>query len=196
MGGLGSGKWYRWDRRTTLAELGRLDVRRLQRDGFLDGQDHWTIVRQGRGWLMLAVTCQEGTLAVEPWCRDRLEIALDWTRCHYGGMRPWMRCPRCDRRLAVLSVVGTRVLCRHCVRLPYASQCATAEDRCYQQVWKLRERLGASRDLTAPIRPSMKPKGMHKRTWERLWEQEQYLQERLFATYTLHLAALMRHEAA
>jgi hypothetical protein len=101
MGGFGSGRGDRPSvaRRTTLDAWGRLDVRWLHRQGYLDGQEHWTIVRQGRGWLMLAVTCQDGALVVGSWPQV---IPLDWTPCHFGGTRPWLRCPRCARRQAVL----------------------------------------------------------------------------------------------
>jgi hypothetical protein len=55
MGGFGSGRGERSSvtRCTTLAALERLDVRWVHRQGYLDGQEHWTIVRHGRGWLML-----------------------------------------------------------------------------------------------------------------------------------------------
>jgi len=29
-------------------------------------------------------------------------VPIERTRCHYGGMRPWFHCPRCQRRVAVL----------------------------------------------------------------------------------------------
>ena len=174
MGGYGSGRGERFGgRRTTLAALGRLDVRRLQRQGYLDGAEHWLIVRQHGRLLLLVVTREDGRLAVEPWGRDRQRIPLDWTPCHYGGMRPWLRCPRCARRRAVLHIVGARVQCRHCARLPYASQHTTAEDRRYQKVRTIRDRLGASPNLAEPISPGTKPRGMHWRTWERLRAQEQ-----------------------
>ena len=35
MSGPGSGMWYRWDRRTTVDEVKRLDVRWLHRQGYL-----------------------------------------------------------------------------------------------------------------------------------------------------------------
>src|SRR4051812_39674498 len=122
MGGFGSGRGERVSvvRRLTLAALGRLDVRRLQRAGALDGTEHWTIIRQGRGWRLPTVICQDGTLVLAPWYGDRAVLALDWTACHYGGTRPWLRCPRCARRVAVLYVRYAVFLCRHCARLPYA----------------------------------------------------------------------------
>lgn len=36
MGGIGSGNWYRWDKRDAVEDYRRLDVRRWQRDGYLE----------------------------------------------------------------------------------------------------------------------------------------------------------------
>lgn len=193
MGGFGSGRGDRPSvaKRTTLAALGRLDVRWLHRQGYLDGQEHWTIVRCGRSWSMLTMRCQQGGLVIEPWPQV---IPLAWTPCHYGGTRPWLRCPRCARRQAVLYVRYTVVLCRSCLRVPYTSQCTTAEDRLYEKVRRIRTRLGASHNLTELIRPSRKPKGMHWATWERLRAQEQALQAQIRQVLIVRLAAMLGHD--
>jgi hypothetical protein len=47
MGGPGCGTWHRWDKRTTLEEAYRLDVRWLQRHGYLDGRPHWVTWSRG-----------------------------------------------------------------------------------------------------------------------------------------------------
>ena len=46
------------------------------------------------------------------------------------------------------------------------------QDQRYRKVWKLRDRLGVSANLTILIALWHKPKGMHWRTWERLRAQE------------------------
>jgi hypothetical protein len=52
MGGPGSGRWYRWQgTRTTLEEVYRLDVRWLQRHGYLDGRPHWVTWSRAAGWV-------------------------------------------------------------------------------------------------------------------------------------------------
>jgi hypothetical protein len=59
MGGPGSGRWYRWQgTRATLDEAYRLDVRWLQRHGYLDGRPHWVTWSRGEqqaGSLLLAL---------------------------------------------------------------------------------------------------------------------------------------------
>jgi hypothetical protein len=99
----------------------------------------------------------------DPWEDIRLVIALDWTSCHYGGQRPWLRCPDCQRRVAVLCGYDRLFLCRHCYRLPYASQYETRLDRLYRKLRELQERIGSQY--------ARKPKGMHWRTWKRLRDQ-------------------------
>lgn len=35
MGGIGSGNWYRWDKRTTIEETKRIDIRYMRQQGLL-----------------------------------------------------------------------------------------------------------------------------------------------------------------
>ena len=158
MGGPGSGRWYRWQgTRTTLDEVYRLDVRWLHRHGYLDGRPHWVTWSRGEqqaGSLLLALQPEGVVLTYRyrvgggDWESVRQVVTLDWTPCHYGGERPWFRCAGCRRRVAVLCGEGKWFLCRHCYELPYGSQQETAQDRHYRKVRKIRDRLGASHNLT------------------------------------------------
>ena len=182
MGGPGSGSWYRWKgTRATLDQAYRLDVRWLHRHGYLDGWLHRVIWSRGErqvGSLRLALQHAGVVLTYRyrvgggDWESVRQVVTLDWTPCHYGGSRPWFLCPGCQRRVATLCCRGKWFLCRHCYRLPYASQCESALDRMYRRMRKIRDRLGARHTLTEPVWSWQKPKGMHWQTWERLCEQE------------------------
>jgi hypothetical protein len=122
MGGAGSGMWYRWNTRTTLDQVKRLDVRWLRRQGYLDGWPRWvTGSSRGREGGSVRVRLIDGCLVVEYRCRRhgtatwediRQVLILDWTSCHYGGQRPWCRCPRCQRRVAVLCGYDRLLLCQ------------------------------------------------------------------------------------
>ena len=198
MGGLGSGRWFHWDTRTTLETLGRLDVRWLQRHGYLDGEAHWYLWGYGaRLRASVDLTVVDRRLVIDAGQREdthavvpvQSTIPLVWTPCNYGGRRPWFRCPQCFRRVAVLWGRDlTAMWCRHCVQLPYASQQATAHDRRYRTLRKLRARLGASPNLIDSIRPSTKPKGMHWRTWARLRVQAEEVHGRILQEYEGWLA--------
>ena len=172
MGGPGSGTWYRWDRRTTLEETQRLDIRWLHRSGYLTAYPHSVTWHQGEHQTgAISLVLQPEGLVLEyyyrangaDWEPMREVITLYWTPCHYGGSRPWFLCPGCQRRVAILCCRGKWFLCRHCYRLPYASQYETRLDRLYRKLWKLQDRVGHQ--------CSRKPKGMHWRTWERLRDQ-------------------------
>ena len=94
----------------------------------------------------------------------RIEVAVVWTPCHFGGERVWWLCPRCGRRSLKLYGWGARHSCRVCQRIAYSSQREKAEDRIQSRANKLRMRLGGEPGVE--MMPP-KPKGMHWRTFER-----------------------------
>src|SRR5690242_1091836 len=58
------------------------------------------------------------------WSKDRppQRVPILWTRCKFGGGRPWFQCP-CGRRVAKLYWgLSTIYRCRHCKEAIYASQ--------------------------------------------------------------------------
>lgn len=97
-------------------------------------------------------------------------IKFDKTPCNYGGERTWLLCPYCEKRVAVIYSYDAYFLCRKCCSLPYASQAETKADRMRRKARKIRERLGASNNLFEPV--TVKPKGMHERTFDRLQREE------------------------
>ena len=50
-------------------------------------------------------------------------VPVTSTPCHFGGSRPWVRCPLCGRRVGVLYARPneSRFLCRQCQHLAYFS---------------------------------------------------------------------------
>ena len=117
--------------------------------------------------VILLYRCRSGL--GDQWDDVKETVPLDWTPCNFGGERPWFFCPGvgCSRRVAILYGPGRHFLCRHCYDLRYESQ---REDKTHWALWraqKVRERLGGSANMTGPL--PEKPKGMHWRTYERLW---------------------------
>jgi len=102
--------------------------------------------------------------------QQRVPIRL--TACHLGGVRPWFVCPvycdgrYCGRRAAILYSAGELFACRRCYGLAYESQQQTARHRGLEQARKIRMGLGGGVDLLAPF--PARPKGMHRRTFQRL----------------------------
>ncbi len=110
MGGMGSGRRRggpptarRRRRPPTTDQLPALDVRSLRRSGVISDPAQ---ERVGGGPKHL------------PW------IPLSWTRCAFGGLRPWFLCPGagCGRRVAILYGPTLPLLCRACRGLTYASK--------------------------------------------------------------------------
>ena len=83
------------------------------------------------------------------------------TPCHYGGARPWLACPRCNRRVAVIYLRDGGFRCRHCNRVAYSSQQEDAIGRAWRKQAKLEVRLGEH---------WQRPKGMHHTTHKRTVE--------------------------
>jgi hypothetical protein len=169
MGGPGSGRWYRWQARDTTDSHQSIDVRDWQRQGWLhtDGRFWWggltAQVQSGR--VRLSYRIRRG----DPDRRDIEDVVcLTWTPCHYGGQRPWFRCPGwgCGRRVAKLYLGGRYFRCRHCHDLAYESQREDRATRLISKAQKIRRQLGGSASLLEPFPP--KPKGMHWRTYARL----------------------------
>ena len=97
-------------------------------------------------------------------------IYLDKTPCNFGGERHWFQCPSCNRRVAILSLIEARFICRHCHNLPYGSSREGYLGRMRRKARKIRNRLGADMNLFEPV--LYKPKGMHWSTFNMLVEKE------------------------
>jgi hypothetical protein len=186
MGGVGSGTWYRFNKKTTTSECHSMDVRYLQRENLLRSGHSFSLrwSRAGRetGFIGGVV---EGTETPErvillyrhrsspggEWEDVREPVPLTWTACNFGGQRPWFVCPGagCGRRVAVLYGPGKYFLCRHCYDLVYESQRDNAIYRALHKAQSIRERLGGSTNMMEPF--PVKPKGMHYETYWRLREE-------------------------
>jgi hypothetical protein len=206
MGGFGSGRATGTSR--TKAESCRsLDVNRLHRDGCLrpgwTGTRQW--IRDGKRVACIGLRAEDGSLQLnyrarisgDDW-RDVAEtIRIVRVPCRYDGTRPYFMCPglvngrECGRRVAKLYGPGRYFLCRHCYRLGYASQSEGVWDRALRRADKIKLRLGGEAGLAAPFPP--RPKGMWRRTYERLREQSLEREMRAEETFEPRAAKLISH---
>ncbi|MBA2713411.1 MAG: hypothetical protein H0U55_07655 [Rubrobacteraceae bacterium] len=184
MGGVGSGNWYRFDKKTTTGECHSVDVRDLHREGLLK-PGRWFSLRWSRagretGSIRGAVEGNGRPERVLLFYRHRRgqggewedvqePVPLTWTACNFGGERPWFICPGagCGRRVANLYASGRYFLCRHCYDLVYESQREGGMYRALHKAQAIRERLGGTANMMEPF--PEKPKGMHWKTYEGLW---------------------------
>ena len=89
-------------------------------------------------------------------------IAIERTKCFYGGNRPWFLCPKCGWRCGVLYFSGRGAglyECRDCVKVTYTSQCQDSLGRTWIKQRKIEARL---------VDGWHRPKGMHWETYDRL----------------------------
>lgn len=114
--------------RRTVEECVQVNVRSLRDRGELEAGDEAVMIADGR----------------------RVQrVGVEWTRCHFGGERPWLICPGCGRRAAVLFDLGDDegFVCRLCGNLAYQTENATRTGRKILRAKRLRVRLGGSGSL-------------------------------------------------
>ena len=110
------------------------------------------------------------------WIETRQAVALAWSRCRFGGERPFFVCTankegnHCGRQATKLYPGSDGVFaCRRCQGLSYECQREPLLIRGVGVAQKIRERLGGHQGLNYPF--PAKPKGMHWRTYHRLKRQ-------------------------
>ena len=144
-----------------------LDVRELQRAGIF--RDNWvTLPMVSFRWPAIT-QMRVARYLIQLELQNQVvpqQIRVSWTRCHYGGARPWLHCP-CGRRVAKLLKGLGGYYCRQCFDSPrYASQTKSTQGRLHFEACKLRLRLGGVASLTEPF--PERPRGMHRKTYARL----------------------------
>jgi len=163
----------------TVEKLGDdyLDAGELRRWGIY--QDRWITVQPFLRWPGIArMRVAKFLILLEMQNQaTRQRIPVSWTRCRYGGTRPWLIC-QCGRRVLRLFKALPGYYCRQCFdNARYASQCKSLQGRLHFQACKLRLRLGGVASLTAPF--PERPRGMHRRTFERLRRRAELLESGL-----------------
>ena len=74
-------------------------------------------------------------------CHD-YPIKLQTSVLARGGIRYWLTCPACARRMKLLYFGGQYFACRICYQLNYRSQRATFTDKHFDRLNKIRKKLG------------------------------------------------------
>ena len=177
MGGYCSGDRTR-PKKPTCEIVGSIDIRILHQHGALvpgsSGTLSWVVGSRHAGEAEFQVyekslTLDAGTV--------RLTIQFARTDCYFGGKRTWFLCSECNARIAILYGGNKGLACRQCNELKYACQSESPLDRQYRKIRKFRKILGGSENLIQPL--WLKPKGMHRETFERLLGTEKKLKQHL-----------------
>jgi hypothetical protein len=203
MGGFGSGRPS--GSGSAKAESCRsLDVNRLHREGCLrsgwTGAWQWT--RDGERVASISLRADDRLLHLTyrvrigggDWEDIGESVRIVRVTCRYGGARPYFICPgvangrACGRRVAKLYGPGRYFVCRHCNRLAYASQSEGGLDRALRRANRIRQRLGGDPGMASPF--PKRPKGMWRRTYERLHRQTFEIEMRAEEAMDLHMVKL------
>lgn len=180
MGGSGSGNWYRFDSKTLVKDCLCIDVRQLNKKGCLEPGQRFNWRWQDGNYI--TIETKAGAIELDYTIsydgksqKINYEIPLTWTSCNYGGKRPWFICPGkgCARRVAKLYSNQGYFFCRHCHDLAYSSQREGKESRLLYKAQRIYKRLGVKGQDELFLTP--KPKGMHKKTYDRLKERAKEL---------------------
>ena len=144
-----------------------IDVREIHRAGLLAGA--WHTLKPSFRWPSIA-TMHVARFRIVLELQNQSvpqNIRVEWTPCHYGGLRPWLHCSHCNIRTAKLFKGLGGYWCRKCLGNPiYESQRRSGKARAYLQAYRIRQRLGGSRPVVDAIPP--RPPGMARKTYARL----------------------------
>jgi hypothetical protein len=153
MGGYGSGKWERWDKKVTVEDSWSLDINWMIREGLFDqrGERRGLIqmIDPSYGGMASSVRYELSVpqrsmrlkyLIKEDSQAFDLRVKLTTTDLPRGGIRWWFHCPLtcrghyCGRRVAKLYMAQSPYFgCRHCHNLTYRS---CQESHQYDRMWR------------------------------------------------------------
>jgi hypothetical protein len=155
-----------------------IDVLKFNRRSLLT--DRWISFVPLLGWRGVAKIHTSRYFVLVEWCDDRADrqqIKISWTRQYLGGFRPWLHCP-CGRRVVRLFRVSAEYECRQCLGNPqYASQYKSTQGRWHFEACKIRLLLNGVASLTEPF--PQRPRGMHRKTYDRLRRHAEQLEARI-----------------
>lgn len=197
MGGIGSGRYWRWDEKTTTDDMRSIDVRRWSREGLLREGQHfgWSWSVEGETVASIRAASHLGFVRLMyrarhsggDWRDMRYRVELDYQQCNFGGRRVWFTCPAkgCGARVAKL-YGGEIFACRKCHDLTYPSQKELCYQRAFRRADKIRERLGWETGFDSL--PGEKPKGMHWTTFGRLTSELAHAERIAYAGIASHMS--------
>jgi hypothetical protein len=111
--------------------------------------------------------------------RPPQRIPIQWTRCTYGGSRPWLTC-LCGNRVGKLYYGNGFLGCRHCAEAIYESQRKSRRGRLHLKAIRIRARLGDYGRPGVDAFPP-RPSGMQRKIYSRLKEQARIIEAKLIA---------------
>jgi hypothetical protein len=172
MGGFGSGRWPRNERKLLVNECHSIDIRMWKKQGWLEPSTtitygHGLHVQVYKGEIELQFASADGVTVADGRQHSYTEyVNIHRQECHFGGKRPAFVCPSCRRRSFILYQSHGYYRCRSCCNLAHASQSECSHYRMINRAYKLLRLIHKDACLMLPI--PEKPKGMHGITYRRI----------------------------
>ena len=157
-----------WLRRQKLLVQGRWSTLTWSVRGETTGSIQLAMVATG---VMLNYRARQSG---EDWRQIHEVISLIETTTNFDGRRQWFKCLGCGQQCRII-YGGIWFRCRKCRGLRYESQYEPPFARAASRALKIRDKLGGRGGIDDPF--PEKPKGMHWRTYEKLRDMEEQLQE-------------------
>ena len=186
MGGYGSGRRYHYSTRSYTDDYLDLDIRIMNKRGWLDKTTcqnlTWKRNNQEIGSIKLLVETRvqfpnekigmrlnyKARTNGGDWQEQDYTVELEATKCNFGGLRYWFKCPKCNKRVCVL-YAGTIFKCRTCHGLVHKSRNESTLDQAIRRLHKEKDKLYANDDISLydSVKWLYKPKWMRYKTFER-----------------------------
>lgn len=160
--------------RPIVEKIPFVDVRDLAKAGAFSGGEQ-TFPWAGLRWPFLS-RLRTFRFRADLWMRNATRwtfFPVEWTRCTFGGRRPWFICS-CGKRVAKLYGGGIFIGCRYCYNMVYECQRRGEKSRSYYQACKIRLSLGGAPTIAQPF--PERPRRMWRKTYERLRRQAEELE--------------------
>lgn len=204
MGGFGSTRWRGNAPRVTREEVRtRLRSSWLPKELHSDSREaHGVLKRNGRpkmrcefsaavnGLRLLTIRYR---LAWAPSHTTSESIVIESVPQPLAGSRWWFRCPGCNTRRAELLLPPNRdrFRCRRCANVSYLSQRLRTHQRLDLRARRLGRRIDWNRDDDAEVPPD-RPRGMHRKTFERHLAAIEEVEEKREEDFLLFLRRLLK----
>ncbi len=172
MGGFGSGRWPRNERKVLVNECHSIDISMWKMQDWLEPNTtitygHGLHIQIYQGEIELKFTFVDGAVSGDDSQRSYTEyVNIHRQECHFGGKRPAFVCPSCRRRSFILYQRRGYYRCRSCCNLAHPSQLECSHYRMINRAYKLLRQIHKDACLMLPI--PEKPKGMHGITYRRI----------------------------
>jgi hypothetical protein len=161
----------------TLASCFSFDVRAWKRQGKLFPWNRFGVEwKAGRTPpAMLGVLVRENDIVLLfkrlDGVYDRLPlseeaVAVEHVPHPVGGVRTWIVCPKCGKKVFKLYAQELRFECAECVNLPHPVDRLSTKDRKSLRLGKLNKMLGVP--CWVPLAELRRPQGMHEVTFQKL----------------------------